>query len=224
MGITNRRIAAPEGIDFYPTDDPYATEIFLKYEKFEGAVWECACGDGQMSFVLEDAGLDVLSSDANDHGYGGIVDFLKSKFRADNIVTNPPYILAEDFVEHALKLANKKVAMLLRLGFAEGGDRYDWLYSKTPPSRMYIFSSRLTFYKRTVIRNHAIRPELKKGGTTAYMWLVWQLDDKSGKTEVIWLPPKPRPERKPKVLKSKVVTAKPSAPSRVVIRPPLRLK
>lgn len=216
MPITNRRIA-PESDEFYPTDDPYATQVFIEREKFTGSVWECACGDGQMAFVLEDAGLDVLSSDVNDHGYGSCIDFLNSKFRADNIVTNPPYALAEDFVEQALKLASKKVAMLLRLGFLEGGDRYEWLYSKTPPSRIYIFSSRLTFYKRKAIRNHSIKPELRKGGTTAYMWAVWDVNDKSGKTELIWLPPKPKPQKGNK----KAAKTKASVP---VSMPPIRIK
>jgi hypothetical protein len=31
--------------DFYPTPT-FATEELLKREKFDGAIWECACGDG----------------------------------------------------------------------------------------------------------------------------------------------------------------------------------
>ena len=37
--------------DFYPT--PFeATQSLLDRQKFNGEIWECACGDGSMSKVL----------------------------------------------------------------------------------------------------------------------------------------------------------------------------
>ena len=193
MPITNRRKEMPEGSEFYPTEDPYATQVLLDHEYFEGNIWECACGSGDMSFVLEDNGYDVLSSDANDHGYGNRVDFLTSKFKADNIVTNPPYLLAEEFVHQALKLAKNKVAFLVRLAFLEGSTRYNEIYSEFPPARIWIFSSRLTFYKKKKGELKAKRG--KNGGTTAYAWLIWDRDHE-GPTETYWLPPRPKPEKK----------------------------
>ena len=61
-------------------------------EPFKGDIWECACGNGAMSNVLEETGCHVPSSDLYDRGYGDAgVDFLDGGKRADNIVTNPPY-------------------------------------------------------------------------------------------------------------------------------------
>ena len=181
---TKRKVDSSAG-DFYPTP-LWATEMLLAEEEFPGLTWEPACGDGQMSKVLEINGLTVSSSDLFDRGYGNTgVDFLKDNEiiggDCDNIITNPPYHLAEEFLHRALEIATKKVAFLLRLAFLETQDRYDTIYSKCPPSRVWIFSKRVTFYPKGV--------KQRGSGTTAYAWMIW---DKAheGKCELLWLPPK----------------------------------
>ena len=63
--------------DFYPTPQ-YAVEELLKREVFKGNIWECACGEGDISEVLKQKGYSVYSSDLIDRGYGDTnVDFLK---------------------------------------------------------------------------------------------------------------------------------------------------
>ena len=65
--------------DFYPTP-PEATLALLNKQKFEGNIWECACGDGAISKILIDEGYDVYSSDLIDRNYGDVgLDFLESK-------------------------------------------------------------------------------------------------------------------------------------------------
>ena len=77
--------------DFYPTPEK-ATQSLLNLQKFEGNIWECACGDGAMSKVMIKNGYDVYSSDLIDRGYGETgIDFLKTNKVFDNIVTNPPF-------------------------------------------------------------------------------------------------------------------------------------
>lgn len=88
--------------DFYPTPET-ATIKLLEREKFKGYVWEPACGNGAMSVVLERYGYHVISSDLIYRGYGeGGVDFLRSSFKTENIITNPPFKLANKFIHHAL--------------------------------------------------------------------------------------------------------------------------
>ena len=48
--------------DFYPTQFE-ATQSLLDRQKFNGEIWECACGDGSMSKVLINNGYNVYSSD-----------------------------------------------------------------------------------------------------------------------------------------------------------------
>lgn len=80
--------------DYYATE-PKAVDLLLGNEEFNHLIWECACGEGHMSKVLEAAGHKVISTDLVYRGFGekDPLDFLKSDitdFQGD-IITNPPY-------------------------------------------------------------------------------------------------------------------------------------
>ncbi|MGV7216856.1 hypothetical protein [Bradyrhizobium sp. UFLA05-112] len=177
---TAKRFADLGGPDFFPTPD-WATFALIDNEKFNGEIWECACGDGSMSRVLEQTGQPVRSSDLYDRGYGEAgVDFLRAEQTTDNIITNPPYNCAEGFVASGVKLAKRKLALLLRLAFLEGANRANTIFSRVPPARVWVFSERITFYPSGV--------EPKGGGTTAYAWFVWD-KEAEGPTELRWFNP-----------------------------------
>lgn len=91
--------------DYYATD-PRALEMLLERETFAHDVWEPACGEGHLSKVLTEAGYSVRSTDLIDRGYGtGGVDFLnETEVWHGDIVTNPPYIYALEFVKKSLYL------------------------------------------------------------------------------------------------------------------------
>jgi hypothetical protein len=177
---TLKRFADLSGPDYFPTPK-WATHALIENEAFKGEIWECACGDGAMSRVLSLASSKVRSSDLYDRGFGEAgLDFLQAKSQADNIVTNPPYNSAECFVTTGLKLAKKKFSLLLRLAFLEGANRANTIFANSPPSRVWVFSERITFYPSGV--------EPKGTGTTAYAWFVWD-KDAEGRTELKWLKP-----------------------------------
>jgi hypothetical protein len=177
---TMKRFADLNGPDFFVTP-PWATFALIDNEKMQGDIWECACGDGAMSRILEHTGRPVYSSDLYQRGYGDAGhDFLKPARSADNIITNPPYNCAEGFVSSGVKHANRKFALLLRLAFLEGANRANTIFTRTPPARVWVFSERITFYPTGV--------EVKGTGTTAYAWLVWD-KDASGGTELKWFKP-----------------------------------
>jgi hypothetical protein len=177
---TLKRYADLDGPDFYPTP-AWATHALIESEEFTGTIWECACGDGAMSVVLALTGNPVVSSDLYDRGYGEPGhDFLTTTRRADNIITNPPFHSAEGFVHTALKQAERKTALLLRLAFLESAHRAETLFSVTPPSRVWVFSERITFYPKGA--------ERAGSGTMAYAWFVWDKEHR-GPTELAWLKP-----------------------------------
>ncbi len=177
MPTTKRRVDSG-GPDFYPTPR-WATQALVDHESFEGEIWEPACGDGDMAKVLSEAGLNVFSSDLYDREFGASdIDFLKSNLVFDNIITNPPYNLAGEFVLHALRQAEKKVAFLLRLAFLEGAARQKNIFQKTPLVRVWVFSERVTFYPKG--------EERSSGGTTAYAWFVWE-HGHIGSPEIKWI-------------------------------------
>jgi len=168
--------------DFYPTP-PAATEALLAVEEFDGDIWEPACGNGAISRVLERYGFSVLSTDLIDRGYGrGGVDFLLdySTPIADNIVTNPPFKFAQEFVEHALRRSHRKVAMLCRLAWLEGKGRRK-LFLGSPLARVWVFSSRVP-----MLRNG---DQMLKGGggMVAFAWFVWD-HNHHGAPTLGWLP------------------------------------
>ncbi len=160
-----KRSADLGGPDFYPTPK-WATYALMDNEPFNGAIWECACGDGAMSDVISESGNSVISSDLYDRGFGETgIDFLIAKRRVPNIITNPPFNSAEGFVASSLKLAEQKFALLLRLAFLEGANRTRTIFHVHPPSRVWVFSERITFLSQ--------RCSCRGSGTTAYAWYVW---------------------------------------------------
>ena len=177
---TLKRFADLDGPDFFPTPE-WATHALIDNERFEGDIWEPACGNGSMARVLEATGNRVIASDLFDRGYGEAgIDFLSPDRIVDNIVTNPPYNAAEGFVQSGLRASRKKFALLLRLAFLEGANRERTIFSKTPPSRVWVFSERITFYPAGAVQ--------KGTGTTAYAWFVWDKNSAS-RTELKWLKP-----------------------------------
>jgi hypothetical protein len=167
--------------DFYATP-PSAVAALLKVETFDGSVLEPACGDGAISLELERSGMLVRSTDLIDRGYGEHgIDFLvlRYPYRADNVITNPPFKLAEPFVSQALLISERKVAMLLKLAFLEGKRRASFLQT-TPLARVWVFARRVTF---RIPGNTYDRG----GGMLAFAWFVWE-HGHHGKPELGWLP------------------------------------
>lgn len=154
--------------DFYPTH-PGATKALLMVETFDGPIWEPACGEGDMSRVLESAGYEVVSTDLIGRGYGaGGRDFLCEWLPlAPNIVTNPPFREAKMFVDRALQLTTGKVAMFLRLAFLEGTERGRW-FPDTPLARVWVMSRRVPMQRGRL-------SEAGDGhGVIAFAWFVWE--------------------------------------------------
>tara|TARA_R100000656_G_C3904779_1_gene119564 strand:+ start:61 stop:657 length:597 start_codon:yes stop_codon:yes gene_type:complete len=152
--------------DFYPTP-PMATERLLEVEKFDGNIWECACGDGAISKVLEQHNYKVYSTDLIDRNYGqSDVDFLLENQQCDNIITNPPFKLSLPFVYKAIELTKRKVAFLCRITFLEGVARQK-MFHETPLENVYIFSRRITF------TNPNNGNKTHGGGMLAFAWFVW---------------------------------------------------
>ena len=164
--------------DFYPTPDN-ATQSLLDRQKFDGNIWECACGNGAMSKVMIEQGYNVYSSDLIDRGYGEVgIDFLQSNKKFDNIVTNPPFNLATEFTELALKLANKKVCMLNKLSYLEGIKRRELIFDKNKLEKVLVFSRRVPFKKEST--------QTKAAGLMAFAWFVYDVNY-NGKPTIDWI-------------------------------------
>lgn len=126
----------------------------------------------------------MFASDLIDRGFGQVgVDFLTYKNTWDgDIVTNPPYKFAKEFVEKAFEVVEDgaKIAMFLKLQFLEGKARKQ-LFAKYPPKTIYVSSSRLLCAK-----NGDFETMISGGGSAvAYCWFVWQKGF-TGDTVIKW--------------------------------------
>lgn len=155
-------------------------------------VWEPACNRGHMAKPLREYFGRVFTSDIHDYSaeYAGqerVVDFLfpfseSSCIEAQGvhwIITNPPFRLAEQFIERALSIATVGVAMIVRTSFLEGVGRYENLFTKTPPNIIAQFAERVPMVKGRLTAT---------GSTaTAYCWLVWMAGATGSR--FVWIPP-----------------------------------
>lgn len=188
LGASNHTNKQREVNDFYATD-PHALEIFLdKLEqdniKLHRNIWECACGQGHLSEVLKRKGYHVVSSDIFDRGYENtyIINFLENinKNIKIDILTNPPYKYAQEFVEKSLEIqANGYYTiMFLKIQFLEGQARKK-MFQKYPPKYVYVNSARQICY---------INGDMSKKMSSAscYCWFIWEKGWK-GETVIRWI-------------------------------------
>lgn len=126
-----------------------------------------------MAQVLENNGYEVIATDLIYRGYGDeeSLNFLEETledFEGD-IITNPPYKYAFEFVQKALDSIEigHKVAMFLKLQFLEGKKRKEF-FKENPPKVVYVASSRL---------NCAMNGDFEKypsNNAICYAWFVWE--------------------------------------------------
>lgn len=180
IGVSKKAIR--EENDFYATN-PEAVNNLLIYEKFNKSIWEPACGEGNISKVLKTHGYDVYSTDLIDRGYQDkIVDFLETSVKWEgDIVTNPPFKHANEFILKSLECINDgaKIAMFLKLNYLSGKKRYNEIYSKFPPYKVYVFSGRTACSKNN-------DPKGFKSGAIDFAWFIWE-KGKQGATELKWI-------------------------------------
>jgi hypothetical protein len=184
IGASNHGLLTRQNEDYYATD-PIAARLLLQLETFSDNIWECACGEGHLSKVFEESGYNVKSTDLINRGYGKSgVDFLETSniFWNGDIITNPPFKYAQQFVEKALEIIpeGNKVAMFLKLQFLEGKSRKK-LFLTNPPKIVYVSSSRILCAK-----NGDFEKMRANGGTAlAQGWFIWVKGYK-GDTVIKW--------------------------------------
>ena len=170
LGASNHTDHERQAEDYYATE-PKATEWLCKLEHFAGPILEPSCGEGHIAKVLMAHGYEVECRDLVNRGFGiSGKDFLaidNTSWQGD-IITNPPYKFALEFVRKALAIIpnGHKVAMFLKIQFLEGKARRK-LFDSTPPKTVWVSSSRLKC---------AMNGEFEAVGSSAscYAWFVWE--------------------------------------------------
>jgi len=183
LGSSQHSEGEREQNDYYATD-PIAIKLLLNMHRFDRCIWEPACGEGHLSKEMLKMGYAVESTDLIDRGFGfGGIDFLQCNDEWEgDIITNPPYTKAKEFIEHALRLIRpgKQVAMFLKVQFMEGKGRKK-LFCSTPPKIIYVSSSRINCAKN----GDFVGLRTSGGSAVAYAWYVWEKGF-NGDTIVKW--------------------------------------
>lgn len=188
--VMQQRIEADDSLDDFPTP-PWATRalvehVLLKFipppKKLIGLA-PC-CNRGYMAKPMKEYFGAVWTSDVHDYGWEGqvqVADFLYPgydptdgampgvEYPIDLTFANPPYRLAQMFIEKALNISRLGCAMLVRTSFQEGGERYEQVYRDNPPTLIGQFAERVIMHKG-VLRDpsraywdaEAIDPKTKK--------------------------------------------------------------
>lgn len=187
IGASNHCDKEREATDFYSTD-PDCVKDLLELENFSETVLEPCCGSGNISKVLEDANFKVISTDLYDHGYGQSgIDLFSYKDIDVDVITNPPFGIVTDFIEHMLKelKPKRKMALFLKLQFLEGQDRYKKIFSQKKLKTVYLYSKRVACFKNNemYVKNEDGSFKLDKDGNkikvpsaVAYAWYIFETD------------------------------------------------
>lgn len=175
-GIEERQVN-----DLYCTN-PIALDLLLDEESFDKKIWECANGLSHLSDRLIKYGYEVRKSDIIKYSEDTeIIDFLEynGNWKGD-IITNPPYSLAQEFVEKALQVIDEghKVAMYLKINFLSSQKRKKFFEEKQPKT-IYIMTKRYGCAKNGDFI-------IYDNGTVDYCWIVWEKGH-NGITKVKWI-------------------------------------
>ncbi len=176
--------------EYYAT--PYeSTEALFNVESFDGNLFLEPCiGGGHIVKVVKKyyPNSKIYGCDIIDRGYNNtkICDFLKEDFKQkfDNVITNPPYSLAQEFLKKTMTVVkeNGKIAMFLKIQFLEGVRRKE-LFEIYPPKTVYVFSKRQAPWRN----GSPVDEKGKKWASTmCFAWFVWVKGYK-GETIVKWL-------------------------------------
>lgn len=164
--------------DLYET--PYSmTRQLLEVEKFNYRKWafEMASGNGAIVRVLRDSFDSVIENDISDG-----IDSLTWPAHMPYVITNPPYSLAFEFIQHAKRIVTKKFAFLLPLTYLQGQERFDKVYQdkKFPLARVWVFI-------RYPMLGDPLREDGKyRTGMQTYAWFIWDKQHR-GPPQIGWI-------------------------------------
>ena len=178
--------------DYYATN-PKAVEMLLTNYTFDAAtILEPCVGGGHIANAINNffanqrviTGLDLV-----DRGYPNTIvqDFLtwETDRKFEGIITNPPFSLAQEFIEKGMELLTDdgQMAMFLKIQFLEGTKRKEF-FEKYPPKYIYVFRNRMATWNN----GNEVDPNTGKrwATTMCHAWFIWE---KGSKTEPIirWL-------------------------------------
>lgn len=171
--VMQQRHEPLDSLDDFPTP-PWATRAILREMDALGlighgdTVREPCANRGYMVRPLSERFGAVEASDVADYGLGyPVADYLfgVDPPLVDWTFINPPFRLAQAFIERAVHTSRKGVAVFVRNAFAEGKERYHQLFRPHPPAFEFQHSERVALVRG--------RYDPDAASATAYCWMLW---------------------------------------------------
>lgn len=201
------RTAWPKIEDDWFQEPIEATNFLLRYEYFNGNIWDPAAGGGHVvqACLLDGKGAvgtdlrDRVTKRRRDGGrstpswFVGAQDFLAWPAHGlllgcSNIITNPPYgraKLAEAFIRHALAMPGlEKAAFFVNSKFLFGAGRARGLFAEHPPNRIYPVLPRPSCPPGQFLLDGG----KAEGGVENFVWLVFSSAEPPEGTLWCWPP------------------------------------
>lgn len=156
--------------DFYATPFHTTKSLLSNFKLEPKSILEPSSGQGHIVEVLKEyfPKAEIEATDLIDRGYcESGVNFLTKDYgdlKYDLVITNPPFKIAQEFVEKALSISNDKVIMLLKIQFLESEGRKEFL-ENSPLKYIYIFSDR----QSTMLNGEEYNPRTGKKWSTAFL-------------------------------------------------------
>jgi predicted RNA methylase len=179
ISATNRGAKRVES-DFYATPMSVIHNFLNHYKIKDGSILEPSAGNGNFIKALREKGYDntITAIELRDEheslvksgaDFSVISDFLEydaTGMNFNTIIGNPPYGLAQEFLEKCFEIANKdtEIIMLLRTAFLESKKRYNF-WQKHPVNGLYVLSQRPSFTG-------------KGTDATSYSFFIWNNSEK----------------------------------------------
>jgi len=205
--VMQQRREPHDSLEDFPTP-PWATRALCHLCEWIGGLppdqADCrdpAANRGYMVYALREFFATVHAADIHDYGAGfAVEDYLFGPLpsKVDWTITNPPFRLAEQFIERACETSTVGVGMFVRTSFLEGEGRFKRLFRKNPPTHVLQFAERVVIHKGRIVDpdvKERVWSEkkgdwiMKKPSTaTSYCWLVWETNNRLP-PKFGWIPP-----------------------------------
>lgn len=168
--------------DFY-VEPEWCSRRLFEVERFDGLICDPSCGLGRIVTSARQAGYEAIGRDIVRRSIvcDDLADFMGSDEPFQNIVSNPPFGIADAYAKHALKITRRKVALLLPTKWMNAAGRGAWLET-TPLARVYLLAPRPSMPPGPVIEA-GIKPG---NGTTDFAWFLFE-HGHVGAPEIRWL-------------------------------------
>lgn len=192
-----------EALDFYATPPEEVKNILNVLDipfKKEDIILDNSCGAGHLiqgilNYFEGKEQPIIIGTDIKDRfkerpnidiKVGAAYDFLNDSYNCgydmvDYSIINPPYSIATPFIQKSIVMSNKGVLALLRLQFIETQKRYEEIFSKCPPTDIYVYVDRINCAKNGEFKNNG-------NSAQAYAWFWWDLSkDNKEQSTLKWI-------------------------------------